>query len=219
MVDKMGAWIGVISSAVTIGLTLYNAQLNADALKRQQELTTLEANLKARAQELEVSRERTSRYQFVNQLLPDLLKENKGQVTLTTNLITLALTAEEAQKLFSGLEASTETTVAEAGKLGTESVKAQELNLSRTAQAQALETAGFDALLKGDFETALVKFEETEKVYPSFHQAYEIGLLLRKNKDGFSDSATQKRILTQIATEMSYGAPTETIQKLKEMGK
>lgn len=216
MLTKIGVWIGLISSAVTVVLTLYNAKLNGEIQSTELELKRIETEISRSAQELDALREKTSRYQFVNQLLPDLLKKDKAQVTLTTNLITLVLTEEEARKLFGGLQASAEKDVQEAGRLGSASL-ANQRNTLRTAQAH--EAAAFKALILGDYATALGEFEETERVYPTFHQAYEISRLLRRNVNSMNDPDVRKSVLKQIATDLSYGAPPDYLAKLEELSK
>jgi tetratricopeptide (TPR) repeat protein len=216
MLNKVGIWIGLVSSAVTVVLTIYNAQLNQKIQETELQLKQVETDLKRRAQDLDVLKEKTSRYQFVNQLLPDLLKKDKAQVTLTTNLITLALTDEEARKLFDGLQASREKDVQEVGRLGSASLASQRDTLR---SAQAHEAAAFEALVRGDYKTALSEFEEAERVYPTFHQAYEIARLLRRNLSSISEPAIRKSVLKQIVTQLSYGAPPEYLQKLEEISK
>jgi hypothetical protein len=69
---------------------------------------------------------------------------------------------DEARKLFSGLQASAEKDVQEAGKVGN-SALANQRDTLRSAQNH--DGAGFEALIKGEYATALKEFRETESVY------------------------------------------------------
>lgn len=216
MREQLGAWIAVISSIVTIGLTVYNTTLNAKIQKTELQLKQVETEIKRQSQELEVRREKTSRYEFVNKLLPDILKKDKAQVILTTNLITLALTEEEAKKLFDGFQSSRDKDIQEVGRIGTENLDKQR---ERVRLALAHEAAAFEALIGSDYQKALSEFEATDRVYPTFHQAYEIARLLRQNLSTMNDSNFRKSVFRRIVTEFSYGAPPKYIEKIDELSK
>jgi len=125
MTEKLSAWTAVLSSIITVGLTVYNATLNTKIQQAKVDLTRVQTEINQKYAELEVRKERTSRYEFVNKLLPDVLKKDRSQVTLTTNLISLALTEEEARKLFDGFQISQDINVQEVGKIGHESLNKQ----------------------------------------------------------------------------------------------
>ncbi|OPY77669.1 MAG: hypothetical protein A4E65_02651 [Syntrophorhabdus sp. PtaU1.Bin153] len=216
MTEKIGAWIGVISSVVTIGLTVYNATLNTRIQQTEIQLKQVESEIRKKSQELEERKERTARYEFVNKLLPDVLKKEKPQVILTTNLITLALTEEEARKLFEGFQFSQDRSIQEVGRIGSENLEKQR---ERLRSALAHESAGFEALIAGDYQKALSEFETTESVYPTFHQAYEIARLLRQNLRAMSEAKSRKDVFRKIVTEYNYGAPPKYLQKLDELSK
>ena len=216
MREQLGAWIAVISSIVTIGLTVYNTTLNTKIQKTELQLRQIETEIKRQSQELEVRRERTSRYEFVNKLLPDVLKKDKAQVTLTTNLITLALTEEEAKKLFDGFQSSRDKDIQEVGRIGTENLENQR---ERLRLALGHEAAAFEALIGGNYREALSEFEATDRVYPTFHQAYEIARLLRQNLSTMNDLNIRKNVFKRIVTEFKYGAPPKYIEKLEELSK
>jgi hypothetical protein len=207
MIKKLSAWIAVISSFITIFLTIYNAYLHS-------KVVDIENDLKQKAQELEVRKEKTARYEFVNKLLPDVLKKDKAQVTLTTNLISLALSEEEARQLFAGFQVSQDISVREAGKIGSESLQRNRLSLALTHEQEA-----FEALIAGDYPKAMSEFEATDQVYPTFHQAYEISRLLRQNLDAMRDPVKRKAVFRQIVADYNYGAPVEYIRKLDELSK
>ncbi|OPX95052.1 MAG: hypothetical protein A4E58_02338 [Syntrophorhabdus sp. PtaB.Bin006] len=216
MTGKLGIWIGIVSSIVTIGLTIYNAVLNTRIQETDSKLRAMETEIKMKAQELEERKERTARYEFVNKLLPDILKNDKTQVVLTTNLISLALTEEEARKLFDGFQLSQDKNIQEVGKIGSENLDKQR---QRLRSASSHEAAAFEALIAGDYQKALSEFEAAESVYPTFHQAYEISRLLRQNLNTMGESKNKKDVLKKIIAQYSYGAPSQYLQKLDELSK
>lgn len=216
MTGKLGVWIGIISSIVTIGLTIYNAALNTRIQQTELQLKQVESEIRKKSQELEERKERTARYEFVNKLLPDVLKNEKAQVILTTNLISLALTEEEARKLFDGFQLSQDKNVQEVGKIGSENLDKQR---QRLRSALSHEAAAFEALIAGDYQKALSEFETAETVYPTFHQAYEISRLLRQNLNTMGESKNRKDVFKRIVAQYSYGAPSQYLQKLDELSK
>lgn len=216
MSNKLSIWIGIISSAVTILLTVFNFMLNKEIQKTELELKRVETELKQKSFELDVSREKTDRYEFVYKVLPDLINNDKEHVVLVTNLIALALTDEEAQKLFMGLSNSEDKNIQNIGVAAIQSINKEKSNF---ISAEEFEKAGFEALINGDIDLAIQSFEAAEKVYPSYHQAYEIARLLRRNKDRLNEPETRRSVYLQIANELGWKAPTEYIIKLKEMSR
>jgi len=194
MTEKLSAWTAVLSSIITVGLTVYNATLNTKIEQAKVDLTRVQTEINQKYAELEVRKERTTRYEFVNKLLPDVLKKDRSQGTLTTNLISLALTEDEARKLFDGFQISQDINVQEVGKIGQESLNKQiTQQRDRLSLALAHESREFEALIAEDYQTALMEFVATDNVYPTFHQAYEISRLLRQNLDAMSDSGKKKK--------------------------
>ena len=88
-------------------------------------------------------------------------------------------------------------------------------NLSSYQQAYQLDRDGFAALVKNDFEKALVKFTAAEKTSPSFHMSYEISRLLRNNRKDFSNPRQQQLIKKQIIEKFSWKAPPDLLKILK----
>jgi len=109
VVARVGAWIGVTSAAITVILTVLNGLIS----NRIQEA---ELNISRQAQVQQEARDRISRYTFVQALLSDLAEESTSQQELITNLIRLALTEDEANRLFGGLEASEDSTISNFGR-------------------------------------------------------------------------------------------------------
>jgi hypothetical protein len=151
-----------------------------------------------------------------DKLLPDLIAKDKTQVILKTNLISLALSEEEARKLFDGFSSSNDKNVQEVGNLGKEGLNSQR---EKARDAASHEAAAFEALISGDYQKAITEFEATDRVYPTFHQAYEISRLLRQSKDAMTDSAVRKTVLKRIVSELSWGASPTQIKKLNDLSK
>lgn len=214
MTEKLGAWIGVFSSTITIVLTILNYQLNSDLQKAEIALDTAKTELQAKAHLLEVSREKTERYQFVTDLLPDLLAEDESKVILTTNLIRLALTEDEADELFAGFASSTDKKVQQVGETAIKSITSKR---SKVQEALDFERQGFAALLEGDFEAAAAAFKNAENAYPTFHQAYEIGRLLQRNMKQLAagNVQAQNEVFRRIVEDLSWQAPERFILELR----
>lgn len=90
------------------------------------------------------------------------------------------------------------------------------LDKKRFEKAIALEKQGFEAVEDGNFEEAIRFFEETEKVYKSFHQANEIATYLKQNRSRFENPKAQKEIQRKIVSDYSMKAPQSVLVKLKE---
>jgi hypothetical protein len=216
MIEELGKWTAVISTIITVGLTYHNTTLNEKIEMSKLDFERVDSEIKKKYQELEERKERTARYEFVKQLLPDVLKKDKSQVNLTANLISLALTEEEARKLFNGFQLSPDTSIQEAGRIGNAYLNKQRADLSK---ALAYEKEAFQALIDGNDDAALSKFVATDQAYPTIHQAYEISRLLEQNLTEMKDPIKRKVVLRTIVTKYNYGAPAEYIRKLDELAK
>jgi hypothetical protein len=86
--------------------------------RREADLKSLELTLKERSTGVEESKERVERYKWVISLFPNLNGNDNKEKTFTVNLIRLALTKDEAQQLFSGLQSSADTTLQSLGQKG-----------------------------------------------------------------------------------------------------
>jgi hypothetical protein len=213
---KLIVWLSICSTIVTISLTIYNAILNTKIQDTEIQLKKMETELKIKSQELESQKEKTSRYEFINKLLPDVLNKDKAHVILTTNLITLVLDEKEAQKLFDGFSISNNKDIQEVGKIGSENIQNQR---ERLKSALNHEAAGFEFLINGEYNKAISEFLTTDNIYPTFHQVYEIASLLRQNINKMNDINTRKTVLKQIVNELNYGAPSIYLNRLEELSK
>lgn len=116
--EKISFWIGIIGTVTTLVLTIWNANTKMEIDKREADLKSLEIMLKERSTGVEESKERVERYKWVFSLFPNLNGEDQQERNFAINLIRLALTKDEAQQLFSGLQASSDTTLQSLGQKG-----------------------------------------------------------------------------------------------------
>ena len=195
-------------------MTVLNYNLNREIESSKIRLEEMKLELEAKTHDLEVSREKTERYEFVYKVLPDILNKDKTQVVLTTNLISLALTDEEANKLFVGLSNSDDEKVQNIGKTAIQGIAREKSNYQSAIE---FEKEGFEYLISGDIENAIQSFDAAEKAYPTFHSVYGISRVLKKNKDQWSDESARKSVYSQIVDQHSWKAPPEYIKKLKEL--
>jgi hypothetical protein len=114
--------MAIISATLTITLTALNAFWSNQINKIDSDIKVRQAELEKQRLQLDVSKERLARYGFVHSLFDGALDQNVAQKTLTVNLITLALTKEEAEQLFAGLEASPNQQARDVGVLGSDLV-------------------------------------------------------------------------------------------------
>lgn len=76
VVDKITIWIGVISSVITISLTIVNTIIQNRIQDKDRELKNWEMRLKEDQKNLEASKEKVSRYSWIQKLIPDLIDDN-----------------------------------------------------------------------------------------------------------------------------------------------
>ncbi len=86
-------------------------------------------------------------------------------------------------------------------------------------QAKNLEQQAFEAIANNQFETALVKFNQIEKITPSFHSSYEIAKLLTEQKGNLKNTETQEAIKQQIVNKYSWKAPVNQLEKIQQQVK
>jgi tetratricopeptide (TPR) repeat protein len=201
------ATITAVSTVITIALSIGNYFL-------KQRFDEAEQRLKLRAQALDESRADIARFDYVYKLLSTVDKGTQAQQTLAVNVARLALRPEEQDTLFKGLAFSPNDQLASVGREGV-AVNARS-GKNDLGTAKARERDGFQSLLSGDFEAALKAFDDTEVAYPTYHRAYEIGRLLRKERGNFDNPATRKEILKKIVVSYPDGAPPDLLVKLKQ---
>jgi hypothetical protein len=117
---NIGKWLAMVSAALTIGLTALNGYWSAKVSETESAIKKEAAELEKRRLQLDTDKERIARYTFVQTLLNGALAQDEAQKNLTVNLITLALSEDEAKQLFSGLQASNNDKTQLFGILGSE---------------------------------------------------------------------------------------------------
>lgn len=116
-------WTGVIGSLVTIILTIWNAYTKTLIDQREDNLKNLEIKLKERTAGIEESKERVDRYKWVLSLFPALIGKNEKERSFTLNIARLALTKDESEQLFTGLQSSSDTMLRSIGNIVTTAIQ------------------------------------------------------------------------------------------------
>jgi hypothetical protein len=114
--EKFSLWLGLLGSIITILLTIINANTKIQIDRREEDLKVLEMKLRERTTGIEESKERVERYKWVLGLFPTLNGQNEKEKNFTLNLIRLALTKDEAEQLFTGLQNSSDTSLQSIGQ-------------------------------------------------------------------------------------------------------
>lgn len=127
-VDRFGVWVGVVGAILTMLMTIWNAHTKNQIDQREEDLKQLEISLKSRSTGVEESKERVERYKWVLSLLPSLIDKDQTRRNFTVALVRLALTKDEGEQLFAGLQLSANPELREAGQRGFESLENQDLN-------------------------------------------------------------------------------------------
>ena len=116
--DQLTLWIGILGSLVTITLTAWNAHT-------KNEIDAIDIRLKERTTSLEESRARIEVYKWVQGLLPNLDDKDPTRKILTVNMVNLALSKDDAKKLFAGLQASDNADLRLAGQNGLAAIQTE----------------------------------------------------------------------------------------------
>lgn len=173
-------------------------------------------------------------------LLPELFNPNHSRALASQKLITAVLPADLATQLngiaedyyVSQIKADVKSgniesaasllTAAQSvsGPVSANIIKAvqtdpQSAQVTRYQAAAATERAAFEALLAGNFDLAIQKFQESENAVNGYHQVYEIHRLLVKNKPDLNDSARRKEVFQKIVNDFYRGAPRDLLELLK----
>jgi tetratricopeptide (TPR) repeat protein len=92
------------------------------------------------------------------------------------------------------------------------------INQGRFDKASAAEESGFQAFIDGNYQKAIDEFREAEKIYPSFHNVYEIERILRKYRDRLEnvDTETEARreVAATILDQFSWGISGQVRRQL-----
>jgi len=123
--ERLSLWIGVLGSVITILLTAWNTQTKNAIDKRGEELKVLEVKLKERSTGIEESKERVERYKWVLSLLPSLTEKDETKRNFTLSLVRMALTKDEAEQLFAGLQQSPNQELKQVAQQGIDAIENQ----------------------------------------------------------------------------------------------
>ncbi len=77
------------------------------------------------------------------------------------------------------------------------------------------ERQGFELILAGRYDEAIQAFTEAEDAYPTYHQVYEIGRLLSRNRTALADPAQRRAVLKRIVDEYGWNAPEDLLAELR----
>ncbi len=167
--EKISLWLGLLGTVVTIALTVWNAHTKSQIDQREEDLKTLEVQLKERATGVEELKERVDRYKWVLSMFPTLNGNNEKEKNFTLNLVRLALTKEEAEQLFTGLQSSSDTALQSLGESG--------INVIQNEQVTTL-ISQMNADKAGTRKSAVAKLVQE---YRSSSQAITLALRLFDN--------------------------------------
>jgi hypothetical protein len=211
---RVTVWVAIASSIVTIVLTGFNyvtkAKVDLAHVQVEDRAQAVDRDIRARSASVQKSQERTSRYTFVHTLFPELLDPDAQKKELSINLIRLALSDDEASKLFSGFSNSNDEQLKAAGK----SAIAIITNVKNAASEE--ERKGFQALIDGNYDQAIAAFKAAENAYPGYHQVYEIARLISARRQDLNDPSKRKAVLQQIVVYFSWEAPADLLDQLKK---
>ena len=115
---KLGRWLGVLGSVVTIALTAWNVYAKYQIDATEGRLKVGEFAIHERLQGLEESKAKMARYDWVRSHLSDLQDTDRQKRFVSMALIRLALEPREATALFGGLAQSPDQSLQEVGQLG-----------------------------------------------------------------------------------------------------
>lgn len=145
---SLTSWIGVAGTLVTIFLTVVNTYTKSQIDKREDDLKALEYKLKERSTELEESKEKIERYKWVLTLFPELEGQDERKRNFSISLVRLALTKDEAQQLFTGLQSSTDKELQNVGQSGIRVIENEPIALLVAQMNASTATARKSAVAK-----------------------------------------------------------------------
>lgn len=215
MGDNLPKWLTIASTLVTIALTVATGLMKlqvdraeADSKARQD---AFEEKLKERAQGLEELREKTSRYTFVHSLFPDLAIDDPNKRDLTVALIRLTLSEDEAARLFASLSGSPSKAVQQVAEAGAAQIQQDR---ARGDQAAVKEREGVSKLAADDLKGAQAAFEAAEKIYPTYHSAWEITQLLSAKQGQLDDPQVKEQVKRKVLQDYSWGLSKDSREEL-----
>jgi hypothetical protein len=210
--------VATVLSIITVLLTVFNAAtksaIDRQAQAAQRDLQAFDEKLRERAAELDVLKEKTTRYTFLHTLLPDLLSTTSSQQLLTINLIRLTLTDDEAARFFNGFSQSADKSVQQVGNEGLKVISEEK---TATSKANEHERQGFNALVTGKIDQAIDSFKSADAAYPTYHDASDIARLLETRRKELETPTGRQAVYGEILRRYSWKAPTDAVTQLKSM--
>ena len=88
--------------------------------------------------------------------------------------------------------------------------------LSRLDRAVIEERKGFRNLIESEYDDAIAAFDAAEKIYPEFHQVYEISQLLKKHRARLDEPRVRRDLFQQIVSDLSWKAPPDLLEQMKQ---
>ncbi len=150
---------------------------------------------------------------ILDEILENDVLATKIQKSIDNYLKNKAVTGtpEEAKKVAAAVNtfASEDTSLKESFSTS-EIIQKKVLKYDR---AIAKEYEAFTFLINGDLEKAKHAFKEVEQIYPSFHQAYEIGRYLERAPQNPTEIQI-KEIQNYIGTTLGWKAPKDLLPRL-----
>lgn len=179
--------------------------------------------------QLEEQRNEISQYELVNKMLPQLV-HSSTQVAEATRLvlehvINDAKLREELNSVFNkNVLAQTMSELADAAPAQREKILREtyqiapqlEPELNRYDDALRLENQGFEALVVGNLELAIRSFEQIQEVYPGYHNAAELAVLLRENQERWENPQVRREVYRTVIDKFSWKAPRTQIEELRK---
>ena len=95
--------------------------------------------------------------------------------------------------------------------------KATEEELTKFQKALRKEREGFKFLIDGKYDKAIAAFEDANKIYNGFHQVFEIANELKGRKADLNDTKKRKQVFRKIVEDLSWKAPKDLIEELREL--
>jgi len=219
--ERVTIWVGIIGSIVTILLTIWNAHTKSLIDEKEQYLKALEVSLKERVTKIEESKERVDRYKWVLSLFPALNDEDEKKRNFTLSLTRLALTEDEAAKLFANLQASPSKELQLVGQNGYAAIQNEVIALLVTKMNESTSKVRNDALatLKRDYKDSSQAITMTLQSYDPTRidglspQGMINGLLFLNETDPVIWNRLQLETAKQIAKRIEERGPGPQTKK------
>lgn len=225
--DNLSFWIGIIGTVTTLVLTVWNANTKMEIDRREAELKSLEIMLKERSTGVEESKERVERYKWVFSLFPNLNGDDPQEKNFAINLIRLALTQKEAQQLFSGLQASSDTTLQSLGENGIKVIENEPIfNLVSQMNASTAEIRKHAvAMLIQDYKSSskaislTLRLYEPDKIDNLSPSGKINGLYYLSATDPEAWKKDQKQAANDVLVQLQSSSPGPQTQKAIDAAK